>query len=200
MYNRLKRTQNELIKNILNTETKGGWLESTQKVMQEIGITDDEMNEKKYKTKRAVKLKTAASFKQKIEKSGENKSKITFLTQEKPNWQVYKRETYMNKLDRNDTSTIFKARTRMVSVKNNFRGMHKDNMCRACGQHEETQEHILEICEKIHSNNTTKVATQDIFTNDTDKLKQTAVKIRQTLQKLEEYCGASSQPGSRAVR
>ncbi len=39
-------------------------------------------------------------------------------------------------------SLLFKARTRMLDVKNNFRNKYKDNNCRRCGQTLETQKHV----------------------------------------------------------
>ena len=53
------------------------------------------------------------------------------------------RPLYMEKLNRYQVSTIFKAITRMLDIKHNFRGKYSDNICRGCGTTEETQEHVL---------------------------------------------------------
>ena len=55
-----------------------------------------------------------------------NKSKVIYLKEEVGNWKPGKRRKYMKKWDRNDCSTIFKARTRMQEVKNNDRKMYSD--------------------------------------------------------------------------
>ena len=47
----------------------------------------------------------------------------------------------MEELNRYHVSTIFKAITRMLDVKKNFRGKYNDNICRGCGITEETKEH-----------------------------------------------------------
>ena len=72
----------------------------------------------------------------------------------------------MNKLKREQISNIFKARTRMLDIKN-FRSKYTDMKCRGCGQQDETQEHILETCTKIHMDNDHKVNLQEIVTEDT---------------------------------
>ena len=92
----------------------------------------------------------------------------------------------MNKLTRMEASTIFKARTRMLDVKNNYRGKHNNVTCRKCDEPTETQEHILDECKGIHTNNTTKVNKTDIFCNDHTDLRDTANKIANTMKKLHE--------------
>ena len=56
------------------------------------------------------------------------------------------------KLTMPQASTIFKVRSRMLPVKNNFRNKHQTQTCRACGNcgnHTETQQHVLEECEVL---------------------------------------------------
>jgi len=91
----------------------------------------------------------------------------------------------MNKLNRLEVSTIFKARTRMLDIKNNFRNKYPDLVCRGCGKHDETQQHILEKCETIHVNEETRITNNDIFTEDTDKLKKTAKIINKIITKID---------------
>ena len=91
-------------------------------------------------------------------------------------------------LSKKEASTIFKARTRMIKVKSNYKNMFKNNLnCRACGQAEETQEHILNQCHKIHSNNQNKVKSEDFFEDEPQKLRSTAFKIETTMTILETY-------------
>ena len=87
-------------------------------------------------------------------------------------------------MNRYDASTIFKARTRMLDVKNNYRNKHANNLCRACKEEIESQEHILEKCKKIHDNNQNKVNTNDIFENNIESLKRTAEKVRINIDRL----------------
>ncbi len=102
----------------------------------------------------------------------------------------------MNKLNRHQVSTIFKARTRMIDVKNNFRGKYPDNKCRGCKNEDETQEHVLQECVGIHNNNNdNKVTNQDIFNEDTNELIRTAQKINITMTKLSQSGALNVQPG-----
>ena len=76
-----------------------------------------------------------------------------------------------------EESTIFKARTRMLDVKNNFRGKCKDTKCRKCTETVESQEHVLETCTGIHDDDTTKITINDIFDSNPTNLKTTAKQL-----------------------
>ena len=52
---------------------------------------------------------------------GKDKSKVRHLIDNKKEWNAGIRPKYMQKLSREKASMIFKARTRMIDVKNNFR-------------------------------------------------------------------------------
>ena len=91
-------------------------------------------------------------------------------------------------MHRNEASTIFKARTRMTKVKCNYKNMFKNNLsCRACGQAEETQDHVLSRCQIIHNDNRNKVASDEFFEDDPDKLKKVAFRIDTTMTILETF-------------
>ena len=90
-------------------------------------------------------------FKAKIEKESNEKSNVQHLLEGLSRWGPPKRARYMNKLTRQQAaSTIFKARTRMLPVKNNYRNKHRNHTWRACGVPMETQKHVLEDCEGLH--------------------------------------------------
>ena len=93
----------------------------------------------------------------------------------------------MEDLSREKASIIFKARTRMIDIKNNFRNKYNDLICRACGETTETQEHVLEGCPAIHPTEHTKVRHQDLFSGEPEELKDTAKKIREVLDKIAQY-------------
>ena len=120
----------------------------------------------------------------------ENKSKIKFLMEGPGIRPSRDNSQYMAKLNRTQVSTIFKARTRMLDVKNNFRGKHRDNICRGCGESDETQNHVLNECNIIHNNNASKVTQDEIFTNNTEELKNTAQKIKIIMEKIKEWSEA----------
>ena len=64
--------------------------------------------------------------------------------------QKIKKEPYMQ-LTREHASTIFKIRTRMLDIKNNFRKNKYNSSltCRSCKACMETQTHILEECNSL---------------------------------------------------
>ena len=85
----------------------------------------------------------------------------------------------MKELTRQEASIISKARTRMLDVKNNFRGKYKDT------KNIETQEHVIETCPGIHTDPSTKITTNEIFENYTKKLKTTSTKITNILKEIQ---------------
>ena len=101
-------------------------------------ITDEINKEIKTEknTKDHIKDKIGTKFKEEIDKSGANKSKIQYLKEgKKEEWGVGKRHPYLNELTRNQASALFKARTRMIRAKNNERGAHQNEdqlKCRFC--------------------------------------------------------------------
>ena len=161
----------------MNNQTKGGWKDITNKIKTSI------IGEQQTQTITTMNIKT--KFADMINTKAEGKTKTQYLLNN-TTWKPGIRKTYMNKLTRMEASTIFKARTRMLDVKNNYRGKHNNVTCRKCGEPTETQEHILGECKGIHTNNTTKVNKTDIFCNDHTDLRDTANKIANIMKKLHE--------------
>ena len=133
--------------------------------------------------KHRVNNKIKEWFKKRIEKES-NKSKVQNLLDGVTNWEPQKRANYMKKLTRPQASTIFKARSRMLPVNNNFRNKHQTQTCRACDNHTETQQHVLEECEVLHLVGEYKVYTNEIFSNNINNLKTTATHIKYVLDQL----------------
>ena len=57
--------------------------------------------------------------------------------------------------------------------------------CQKCPENIETQKHVLETCPGIHTDPSTKITTNDIFENDTKKLKNTSTKITKILKEIQ---------------
>ena len=84
----------------------------------------------------------------------------------------------MQKLTRMQVSIIFKARTRMMKTKDNFKGKFTDKKCRFCGKQDETQRHILEECAKNMPQTTNlTVMHKEIFSENLIVLKNAARKL-----------------------
>ena len=93
-------------------------------------------------------------------------------------------ERYMLQLGRTRASTIFKARTRMLQVKNNYKNAHKNLSCRACQKDNETQEHVLTACPVIHNNPNNKIEKYELFSKNPDDQKLTYQKLTTIMMKL----------------
>ena len=92
----------------------------------------------------------------------------------------------MNELTRIQTSLIFKARTRMLKAKGNYKNGHPNLVCRICKSEQESQIHILEECPVLHPDEANKVPKQQLFSDDIGTLREVANKIRIILERLGE--------------
>ena len=178
MEHRIKEGQNNLMKQLILTEHKGSWNKETEKIKNDLQVTAQDLLGKKYTVKQNIKEKATKHMIEKMLEEGQNKSKVQFLLENKKNtWNPGTRPEYMNKLTRTQTSTLFKCRTRMLEVKENFKNMFTDNTCRMCGITTETQTHILEECKEVHQTNDLLTYKEEIFRNNIQELKITAKKV-----------------------
>ena len=192
MIKRVERSPNEIIDNIDKSDIKSGWNEQTDKIKEKYSITLEDLNNTRWRTKTIITRKVQQGFKEDIIKEGQNKSKVKYLLDRRGPWEPNKREKYMETLSRNECSTILKARTRMIKVKNNYKNMFRDNICRLCKQGDETQEHILERCPELHRDSSTIVTYDLIFSEETDKLKEGAKRIQHIQREITKYSAAPS--------
>ena len=137
MGKRIKKNTERLVAKIMNNQAKGGWKDITNKIKTSI------IGEQQTETITTMNIKT--KFADMISAKAEGKTKTQYLLNN-TTWKPGIRKAYMNKLTRMEASTIFKAQTRMLDIKNNYSGKHNDLTCRKCGEPTETQEHILDEC------------------------------------------------------
>ena len=103
-------------------------------------------NYTKTKWKKLVKQRITDISNKKFLHESNIRSKMTMIIQHK---QKIKKEPYMQ-LTREHASTIFKIRTRMLDIKNNFRNKYNSSLTsRLCKTCMETQTHILEECDSL---------------------------------------------------
>ena len=165
--------KNSMTTIVMNNDTKGSWKNTTNKILNR-GTND---------TQTPTTKDIITRFQETIIEQAKGKRKTQYLL-ENTQWQAGKRKAYMNKLNRTETSTIFKARTRMLDAKLNFKNKYQNLKCRWCEEPNETQEHILENCPGLHTTNKTKVIKQEIFDDNPTTLKLTANKIAETMIRL----------------
>ena len=90
----------------------------------------------------------------------------------------------MEELTRDQVSINFKARTRMLKVKSNYKNGNTNLLCRLCKKDEETQKHALEECEEINKQQK-QVTTTMIFDEIHKILRETAKIIERRIYLLE---------------
>ena len=150
---------------------------------QDLEGTPQDLEGTRGKTKNNINNKIKGKFIENIEVAGRNKSKVQFLLEGKrEGWTPGKPAEYMYNLTRKQASLIFKARTRMLNVKNNFRNKVDIITCRMCNTEPETQEHVLEQCKEIHKDNTMRTTKDEIHETDCEKLKTASHKIDRIMQ------------------
>ena len=183
---RIDDNDNLLLKKILD-DKKSNWRNHNCKIAENLGLDRSEtFSARSLKTE--VQQKVADHMKSSWLQKGREQSKFIHLTRGKVDEHPFTMKKYMLKLNRFDLSTIFKARTRMLDVKTNFKNRHKNNLrCRLCKLDEETQAHVLQYCPELHEDDTTKISYEDIYENeDMPKLRAVANKIRDTMDKMED--------------
>ena len=200
MMNRIEKNKNNLISTITDIDNNQNWKNITIQTMEKIGLTTDELKKltTKHQQKKRVTEVIERDFKNRMNSAGNSKSKVKHLLEGINNWKVGTRPKYMNQLNRFQVSTIFKARTRMLDIKNNFRGKYNNLTCRGCGEVNETQEHVLNECKSIHQNENTRVEQKDIFSNNITTLTKTAESIddiMEIIRKSEVLPLNGAQPG-----
>ena len=199
MRKRVMEKSTESTKITMNAPVKGGWSELTDALDARYGTAN--------KGKEAVSKLVGIGFQKKIHTDGEEKSKIKYLLEgRQKNMEVNKKAEYLEWLNRNKASAVFLTRTRMFPAKNNFRSAHPSLTCRFCPHDEETQEHLLQECPGVHSDETTKVKKEDFFPQKFEypKIWQTAANIEKVLEKIKkrknpERKGPNTSPSTPAL-
>ncbi len=70
---------------------------------------------------------------------------VKYLLQRVNPWRLGQWPEYLDKMTRLKANALFKARTKIMKIENNFRNMYPNNMCRICQQEDETQEYNGEM-------------------------------------------------------
>ena len=182
---RIRTGRNETLKTILNSTLENSWIQQNNKIQQEFQITQEDMKQKRSIIKSRVKLKSKEYFDRKTTETANEKSKMKFYKDNKiTNEKTTKRPSYTEELTRNQVSIIFKARTRMLKVKSNYKNGNTNLLCRLCKKEEETQKHALEECEEINKQQK-QVTTTMIFDEIHKILRETAKIIERMIYLLE---------------
>ena len=100
----------------------------------------------KSKWKKIVKTKIEEKANEIYKNECEKLKKLKCLNQYKAK---IKRERYMDILQQERVRVLFKVRTRMISVRNNFKNKYEDLMCPRCKKEIDDEKHLFTKCEKL---------------------------------------------------
>ena len=188
---RIINGDNQTMKQVLKLNSKDCWIEENKKLKQEIGIKDEDIINTKYHLKNTLQNKIKTNFEKVLRNNADNKSKMIYYMEGKQTWKAGNRAKYLSKLTRNQVSTIFKARTRMLKVKSNYKNGNKNLNCRLCGTSEETQKHILEECAVLNTEIPT-ISKEMLFQENPEELKMVITNIEKRMEKLENQSSNQS--------
>ena len=181
---RLNRNKSELMEKVLK-HPGCQWEQENRKVMEKYRINNEDLEGTKYVTKNKIRKKILIGFKNRVCETSNNKSKMKYYSDSKNEWTPGYRAKYMNELNRKQVSLVFKARTRMIKIRGNYKNGNSDLTCRACKIHMETQDHVLETCPQIHRTDETKITKSMLFSENPDTLRKVAANLEKIIGKLE---------------
>ena len=184
MMARLNDNRSELMTTVL-TNPEGKWMKRTKEIMEKYNIEDEDLTSKE-KANEAINLAVHMKMYRNVNAVREERSKLKFFLDGKISWIAEQPAEYMVKLTRKQASTIFKARTRMIKVKANYKNEYPDQTCRACKIEIETQQHALNECAVLNPTPPASNDSTELFCNDTEQLKILAIKIDQICETLIE--------------
>ena len=101
---------------------------NTQEITKKYNIDKDYLlNLPKRKAKKLIRKSVHKTFRKKIMANMENKTKIDYLLK---HYTPGEKTNYTNNLNRQEVSTLFKTRTRMIDIKGNYKNKYPDQTCR----------------------------------------------------------------------
>ena len=100
----------------------------------------------KSKWKKLVKTKIEEKVNEIYKNECKKLKKLKCLNQYKTN---IKRERYIDVLQQKQSRILFKLRTKMINVRNNFKNKHEDLMCPRCKKEIDDEKHFFIKCEKL---------------------------------------------------
>ena len=180
MYFRLNDNPSELMEKI-KSDSFINWWTKTESLMEEFSLDKEELFRVKNK-KKIIKDKVMHAFRLKLLHEYGIKSKVTYLVSNTTS-SIDKMNLYLKKCTRVEASCIFKARSRMLDFKANFKGKYTDQSCRLCKNTVESHDHILFEC----PSNNFSIKKEDLFDDrNLHKIKKVAWEIKKLVNKLDD--------------
>ena len=169
---------------LVRSVTKEGiWKEHIDQIMEKYQMQNQT---KKREARKIIDKENKRQVMEEINKEAETKSKTKHWVDNIGEIKTGNRPKYINILTRKQCSAIVKARTRMLPVKENFKGSYHNTTCCWCKNTAETQRHIIDECPNTR-NITGNMKYEDIFrTADTGEMEKIANTLNEMIEKLEE--------------
>jgi hypothetical protein len=182
MYYRISKNGNKLTQYLIQNEKRTVWQNDIENIAKKYSIKLEELIQMKPgKAKRHIKKNIQKEFRQEMFTNRQNKSKITYL---KKGYIGQEKANYTNVLTREETSILFKTRTRMLDIKANYKNKYSDLTCRLCKKEEETQEHIINWCE-VTIQQKLALANEVIFLRGKTNKKKVVETVKQIMNMIE---------------
>lgn len=183
-YDKIHKQCNNMTTNLIQDENPTKWKLETLRIMEEYTINETSIRSaNKNNAKNIINKAVKHKFLEKLKQTGAEKSKVSNLINNE-NYVELRMQKYLTKLTRQEASIIFKTKTRMLDVKNNYKNKYNDLKCRKCKTAEETQQHILQECPAIHTNNQLRIETYEVHGDSIILAKRAAMKIIDIMNKL----------------
>ena len=106
-----------MMKYVLTGTHKESWIMNNAKIKEEFKVTEENFStDSIFSFKKTIKRKCNETFKDKLQIEAESRSKMKYYLDGKKEWKIMNRPDYMNKLNRKQVGTIYRARTRMLDI------------------------------------------------------------------------------------
>ena len=147
MNNIMNSKRERLLKEILEEQVrdpwKGCWVEGLMVILEKYGLSMREViTLKRGKLKEKVKERVGDFLEGKLNEK--RSTKLRFIKK-------FGRKKYIEEMDFRDGILMLKVRLNMIEVKCNYKNKYKVNgVCDVCEREDDTTEHMIFGCEKIH--------------------------------------------------
>ena len=97
-----------------------------------------------------------------------------------------------------EAELIFQLRCRTTRTKMNMKGMYETYECRACGEENETQIHVLQCktLQDMNNEDKEKIQYEKLYGNDVEQQRKICRKFKENMKKLEKFPAGPSDQGS----
>ena len=180
-----KMDDSKLVKRITDDDDTI-WRNHVNDIMRKYEIEPEQLLAEKDILKATLKEKANQLYEEEVINERLTHSKVQHWASNVKDQERGRRPSYMLNLTRKRCNAILRVRSRSLAVKTNQRSsFHGQTTCRFCRKEEETQEHILQHCEKTPED-FNRINYEDIFDSERDDMDKIADAIIKMMELLDE--------------